>query len=270
MCQVLINSIEVDRYAAGGFFGEVALTAETPRCADVVSLGATRAVRCDPQGSPMGRRRPDPTELFRLMRTDFDEVVERFPALGDRLHEVGMARVRRTCSPQCSPLLSLRRRSSVVGAGNGGRRSSLLAMAAAAAAAAACESGSTPRRGSLLPGGAEWAGPAANGPPCSGPGAGSPAVPQRRMCGDGFSRSEDGDVSTDSNKDDELENWRGPTERHNVIDEEDPDSDLVQICRSLVCASDSERSMSCAESEGAVVLASEGSELKPGTAAQET
>ena len=104
-----MDGCPVDRLAAGSFFGEAALTAMDGHIADVVSLGATGGVRCDPQGSPLGRRRPDPTCLFRLTRADFEAVAERFPALEDRLHEVGMARVRRACSPQCSPIRALRR-----------------------------------------------------------------------------------------------------------------------------------------------------------------
>ena len=187
-----MDGVQVDRLGAGGFFGEVSLTAEMPRSADVVSLGATRGVRCDPQGSPLGRRRPDPAELFRLTRADFEAVAERFPALEDRLHEVGMARVRRACSPQCSPLHAVRRRSSV--AVGGGRRSSLLAIAAAAAAAAACEGGGALRH---LPAGAD-------APPCSGPASGSPAsgaARQRRASG---ANGEEGDTE------DVLASWRGP------------------------------------------------------------
>lgn len=110
--QVLVETVPVDVLVAGCFFGEVALTAEVPRSADVMSLGATRGVRCDPQGSPLGRRRADPAQLFRLTKSDFDAVAERYPVLEERLHEVGMARVRRACSPHCSPLRALRRCSS--------------------------------------------------------------------------------------------------------------------------------------------------------------
>jgi len=125
--QVLVESVPVDVLGAGSFFGEVALTTSGERSADVVSLGATRGVRCDPQGSPLGRRRPDPAELFRLTREDFEAVAERYPALEDRLHEIGMARVRRACSPRCSPLRALRRCSSF--SGEGLRRGSTMSAA---------------------------------------------------------------------------------------------------------------------------------------------
>ena len=98
----------MNRIGAGGLFGEVALTAAEERSADVVSLGSTGGVRCDSQGSPLGRRRVDPTDLFKLTREDFDAVVERFPALEDRLMQIGLARIRRACSPQCSPLRAAR------------------------------------------------------------------------------------------------------------------------------------------------------------------
>jgi len=124
--QVQVDGLPSDRLGAGSFFGEAALTAVEEHFADVVSLGATSGVRCDPQGSPLGRRRADPAELFRLTRADFEAVAERFPALEDRLHDVGMARVRRACSPQCSPVRALRRcnfRAQPAGAPAGGRSS---------------------------------------------------------------------------------------------------------------------------------------------------
>ena len=151
--QVQVDGLPSDRLGAGSFFGEAALTAVEEHFADVVSLGATSGVRCDPQGSPLGRRRADPTELFRLTRADFEAVAERFPALGDRLHDVGMARVRRACSPQCSPVRALRRCSfharpngaPAGGSGSPTRFGFLLAeglgSAAAGAAAAAGEAG---------------------------------------------------------------------------------------------------------------------------------
>ena len=111
--QVLVETVPVDVLGAGGFFGEVALTASEARSADVMSLGSTNGVRCDPGGSPLGRRRPDPAELFRLTRADFEAVAERYPVLEERLHEIGLARVRRACSPHCSPLRALRRCSSM-------------------------------------------------------------------------------------------------------------------------------------------------------------
>jgi hypothetical protein len=119
--QVLVEAVPVDVLGAGCFFGEVALTSEAPRSADVVSLGATRGLRCNPQGSPLGRRRVDPAQLFKLTKADFDEVVARYPGLEERLHEVGMARVRRACSPHSSPLCAVRRCSSFAAGEGPGR-----------------------------------------------------------------------------------------------------------------------------------------------------
>ncbi len=59
----------------------------------------------------------DPAEFFRLTLADFEAVGDRYPALEGRLREVGLARVRRACSPQCSPLRAARRRSNEAGDG---------------------------------------------------------------------------------------------------------------------------------------------------------
>ena len=130
--QIALEGIPVDRLGAGNFFGELALTSTEERCADVVSLGATSGVRCDADGSPVGRRRADPTELFRLTRADFEDVVGRVPALKERLHRVGIARVARACSesPKGSPLRSLYQR----GLFQRGRNARAMQAAAAAGA----------------------------------------------------------------------------------------------------------------------------------------
>ena len=75
--------------------------------------GAAAAAAAAAQGSPLGRRKADPAEFFRLTLADFEAVGDRYPALEDRIREVGLTRVRRACSPQCSPLRAARRRSSV-------------------------------------------------------------------------------------------------------------------------------------------------------------
>ncbi len=115
---------QVDRLGVGDFFGEVLLSpaAAEELPADVISLGATGGVRCGPDGSPLGRRRTDPVDLFRLSRADFDAVAAAYPALEGRLRSVGSARLRRACSPQCSPVRA---------AGGRGRGSSAEAEAAA-------------------------------------------------------------------------------------------------------------------------------------------
>ena len=55
---VTARSFQVNRIGAGGFFGEVALTAAEERSADVVSLGATGGMRCDAQARPPPIARP--------------------------------------------------------------------------------------------------------------------------------------------------------------------------------------------------------------------
>jgi CRP-like cAMP-binding protein len=59
--RVLVDGVEVNRIGAGGFFGEVALTAAEERSADVLSLGAAGGIRCDakvPRPSPRPARDP--------------------------------------------------------------------------------------------------------------------------------------------------------------------------------------------------------------------
>jgi hypothetical protein len=72
--QVFVNGNEVDRLTTGDFFGEVALTVSKQRTADVKSLGNSKG---------------QPVELFQLMRSDFEAVMERFPILKTRLAQIG-------------------------------------------------------------------------------------------------------------------------------------------------------------------------------------
>lgn len=201
--QAMVDEFPSERLGAGCFFGEAALTAMDGHIADVVSLGATGGVRCDPQGSPLGRRRPDPTVLFRLSRADFDAVVERFPALGERLHDVGMARVRRACSPQCSPIRALRRCNFTSRGGAGAPNPS--------AAAAPSSPNGSPRhstarfsfllRESLTAASTGTEGSAGGGEPSTPGGACTSPVPGRRLS----------DVLIDEEDDDDdghfSENW---------------------------------------------------------------
>jgi CRP-like cAMP-binding protein len=206
--QVLVDGMPVDQLFVGGFFGEVALTAEVERSADVVSLGATSGVRCSAQGLPLGQRPADPAELFRLTRSDFEEVAERFPALEDRLHEVGMARVRRASISQCSPLRAMRRRSSIASrrgslvifgeGGEGmGRRGSLVLPLAGGVSPEDLGVVATRRRSVFLSGDGATCATCCKGsalslggcksdfagqcPPCTGPAAGSPSASQQQQ-----------------------------------------------------------------------------------------
>jgi CRP-like cAMP-binding protein len=86
--QVFVNGNEVDRLTTGDFFGEVALTVSKQRTADVKSLGNSNA-HSKTKGAA------EPVELFQLMRSDFEFVMERFPILKTRLAQIGQARVRR-------------------------------------------------------------------------------------------------------------------------------------------------------------------------------
>jgi len=75
--QVFVNGNEVDRLTTGDFFGEVALTVSKQRTADVKSLGNTKG------------KNSESVELFQLMRSDFEAVMERFPILKTRLAQIG-------------------------------------------------------------------------------------------------------------------------------------------------------------------------------------
>jgi CRP-like cAMP-binding protein len=86
--QVFVNGNEVDRLTTGDFFGEVALTVSKQRTADVKSLGNSNA-HSKTKGAA------EPVELFQLMGSDFQFVMERFPILKTRLAQIGQARVRR-------------------------------------------------------------------------------------------------------------------------------------------------------------------------------
>mmetsp|Transcript_34336 Transcript_34336/g.77341 ORF Transcript_34336/g.77341 Transcript_34336/m.77341 type:complete len:502 (-) Transcript_34336:82-1587(-) len=90
--EILVNGNTVDRLTTGDFFGEVALTVSKQRTADVKSLGAG--------SGPKNTNKPvEAVELFRLMRSDFEAVMERFPILKTRLAQIGQARVRRAAAP---------------------------------------------------------------------------------------------------------------------------------------------------------------------------
>jgi len=86
--KVMVNNEEIDRLVAGDFFGEVALTVAEQRTADIVSLGYHDVFH-------HGISPPVPAEFFRLMRSDFKEVIDKNPTLQQRLAQVGQARVRR-------------------------------------------------------------------------------------------------------------------------------------------------------------------------------
>ena len=85
--QVFVNGNEVDRLTTGDFFGEVALTVSKQRTADVKSLGSTSSSKSSKS-----------VELFQLMRSDFEDVMERFPILKTRLAQIGQARVKRAAA----------------------------------------------------------------------------------------------------------------------------------------------------------------------------
>ena len=91
--QVFVNGNEVDRLTTGDFFGEVALTVSKQRTADVKSLGNSNA-HSKTKGAA------EPVELFQLMRSDFEFVMERFPILKTRLAQIGQARVRRATADE--------------------------------------------------------------------------------------------------------------------------------------------------------------------------
>eukprot|EP00960_Hanusia_phi_P067413 766622-Hanusia_phi.AAC.3 len=74
-------------YPPGDFFGEVALTVAEQRTADIVSLGYHDVFH-------HGISPPVPAEFFRLMRSDFKEVIDKNPTLQQRLAQVGQVRKR--------------------------------------------------------------------------------------------------------------------------------------------------------------------------------
>jgi len=88
--QVFVNGNEVDRLTTGDFFGEVALTVSKQRTADVKSLGNTSA--------HSKSKTSENVELFQLMRSDFEAVMERFPILKTRLAQICQARVKRAAA----------------------------------------------------------------------------------------------------------------------------------------------------------------------------
>lgn len=91
---VVVHGNEVSRQGTGEFFGEIALTVSKQRTADVMSLGSTAAL-----GPAAAAGRPaEDLELFQLMRSDFEDVMARYPILQTRLAEVGQDRVRRAAA----------------------------------------------------------------------------------------------------------------------------------------------------------------------------
>jgi len=87
--QINVDGKQVDLLHVGDFFGEIALTMSTKRIADAKSLGSVGGL--GPLKSEM--RPADPVELFQLMRSDFEAVLERYPLLRSRLTKIGQARV---------------------------------------------------------------------------------------------------------------------------------------------------------------------------------
>jgi len=85
--QVIVNKAEVDRLSTGDFFGEIALTVSKQRTADVKSLGNVGA-----------NGQSEPTELFQLLRTDFEASMVQYPILQTRLAQIGQARVKRAAA----------------------------------------------------------------------------------------------------------------------------------------------------------------------------
>jgi hypothetical protein len=77
----------------GDFFGEIALTVVKHRTADVKSLGALSG------HGPRNSGPAEPVELFQLLRTDFEAVMDRYPILKTRLAQIGQARVKRASVP---------------------------------------------------------------------------------------------------------------------------------------------------------------------------
>ena len=82
--QVLSNGSQIDKLFTGDFFGEIALTMSQTRIADLVSLGA---------GSAMEKR--GPVELLQLARSDFEQLLIKYPVLESRFSCIGQSRVRR-------------------------------------------------------------------------------------------------------------------------------------------------------------------------------
>ena len=82
--QVLSNGSQIDKLFTGDFFGEIALTMSQTRIADLVSLGA---------GSAEEKR--GPVELLQLARSDFEQLLIKYPVLESRFSCIGQSRVRR-------------------------------------------------------------------------------------------------------------------------------------------------------------------------------
>ena len=82
--QVLSNGSQIDKLFTGDFFGEIALTMSQTRIADLVSLGA---------GSAVEKR--GPVELLQLARSDFEQLLIKYPVLKSRFSCIGQSRVRR-------------------------------------------------------------------------------------------------------------------------------------------------------------------------------
>lgn len=83
---IFVGGIEIDRVGIGGFFGEASLVFGQTRMADVKSVGA-RVYK--------DHGTTDPTELFELTKSDFDEVCKLYPELKSRLATIAEANIRR-------------------------------------------------------------------------------------------------------------------------------------------------------------------------------
>lgn len=92
--RVLYGDREIDRLFPGDFFGEIALTVSEKRVADVFALGAPRqGSRAEVKKVPVNMLSA-PTELFQLSRTDFEDVMQKFPIVRTRLAESGQIKQR--------------------------------------------------------------------------------------------------------------------------------------------------------------------------------
>uniref|UniRef100_A0A6U4N5F2 cGMP-dependent protein kinase n=2 Tax=Hemiselmis andersenii TaxID=464988 RepID=A0A6U4N5F2_HEMAN len=96
---VYVNGVEIDRKGIGGFFGEAALVFKQTRIADVKSVGA-RAYK--------DHGTTDPTELFELHRSDFNEVCKMYPELKSRLAMIAEANMHRVNKAKGSVMYKLK------------------------------------------------------------------------------------------------------------------------------------------------------------------
>eukprot|EP00960_Hanusia_phi_P071044 767454-Hanusia_phi.AAC.1 len=86
--KVLVEGREIDRLFTGDFFGEIALTLSENRIADVFAVGCADSkvdVRTVTEESATGD-----TVLFQLLRSDFEDIMNKFPVLKNRLSNIGL------------------------------------------------------------------------------------------------------------------------------------------------------------------------------------